>query len=148
MGAISRQYGERNRAAIKAAFERVAATNDTIIREGMEATLRNGVRYCLEAHSADSNHLEMGDSYGWMLLHDGQEVSREVTSGSSEAAGNATVALNLRKADMPNKGWAGVVLAGMKPAQYFYLKYEFKVMRAGIRTLKADDFNQIFKSTI
>ena len=122
--------------------------NEAIV-VGFTELLEAGVRYCLEEHDAmHQRHLETGDSYGWVLLYNGSEISRSIYAKGMKAEGNASRALDTVKSKCPSEGWAGVVLAGVEPATYFNVRYEFIPMRAGIKDLKAEDFDRIFKPMV
>ena len=110
----------------------------------MEELLDMGVKFCLANHDMlHSRHKSTKEGYGWILLHDGQEVSRWVSPGMGKA-GNANEALS-RVASRSSQGWTGYVLAGLEPATYYNVMYEFIPMREAIRDMKHLDFENIFK---
>lgn len=138
---------ESNNQAIQRAFRKALANIDKVEQDGMIRLLEWGVEECFKAHKdyGYQRHLEMGDSYGWMLLHNGVEVRRKLFAEGAEAEGNANTSLDYVKAKLPQNGWVGVVLAGMNPPTYFSVAYEFKVMRTAIRDLKSQQFSNFFK---
>ena len=116
--------------------------------DGMTKLLEAGVKYCLGAHDQKHHrHLEMGDSYGWVLLKDGRELKRKLYAEGAEAQGNASTALNeVSKSNaVRTSGYTGIVLAGMHPITYFNVRFEFYAMRQGMKELSAEDFQTIFK---
>jgi len=137
---------DSNNRKIDDAFATAKRRMNESIRIGFTELLEAGVNYCLEAHDPfHQRHLETGDSYGWVLLYNGSEVSRSIYAKGREAKGNASKALDAVKGSCPSHGWVGVVLAGMEPVNYFAVKHEFVFMRSGIQDLKAEDFDRIFK---
>ena len=138
-------YKESNQKKIEAAFTTATTRMNQNIMVGFTELLNAGVDYCLAEHDPQhQRHLETGDSYGWVLLYNGSEVNRRIYAEGRAAEGNASRALDKVKSSCPSTGWVGVVLAGVKPATYFNVRYEFIPMRAGIRDLKAEDFDSIF----
>ena len=52
------------------AFARLKATQDEVIRAGMYGLLEDAVQIALAAHDEKhQSHIELGDTYGWMLVH-------------------------------------------------------------------------------
>lgn len=116
--------------------------------DAMTDLLEKGVKYCLGSHDMKHHrHLEMGDSYGWVLLKDGNELKRKLYAEGAEAQGNASTALNeVSKSNaVKTSGYTGIVLAGMHPITYFNVRFEFYAMRQGMRILSGEDFQKIFK---
>lgn len=137
---------EQNSRIIEEAFEKALFQANTRIRVGMEELLQMGVQFCLANHDMlHSRHKFTKEGYGWILVHDGVEVSRWVMNGTGKA-GNANEALS-RVASRSAKGWVGYVLAGLEPATYYNVLYEFIPMREAIRDMKHLDFDNIFKPT-
>ena len=137
-----------NKKKINALFKKAVVGVDKSCVDGMTQLLEAGVRYCLGAHDMRHHrHLEMGDSYGWVLLKDGKELKRKLYAEGAEAQGNASTALNevSRGNAVATLGYTGIVLAGMHPITYFNVKFEFYAMRQGMRDLSAEDFKTIFK---
>lgn len=76
----------------------------------------------------------MGDSYGWLLMHDGRPVCYEITAGGDlavEAQSNAHAALMAVSREAKQTGWVGIVLAGMHKdtEPYFEVDYEEDILR-------------------
>ena len=143
-----KNYQKSNAKKINALFKKAIGGVNQSCTDGMIELLEAGVQYCFDAHdSRHHRHLEMGDSYGWLLLKDGREIRRKLFAEGAEAQGNANQALNEVKAKIStsNAGFMGIILAGMHPISYFNVKFEFYVMRRGMRDLTDVDFNRIFK---
>lgn len=128
-------------------FARAIAKVQENLRIGMEMLLEDGVKYCLEAHDEKhQRHIEMGDSYGWALLYNGNEVSRKIYSGSGSVRAEASHALDIVLPTLPNQGWCGIILASMKPATYFAVTKEFRYMREGRGRLTSENFDKYFNA--
>lgn len=139
-------YKEDNAKKIADAFARATVNIDATIKNAMIGLLDWGVTLCLQEHdTVHQKHLEVGDSYGWLLLHNGVEIQRELYYEDPSAEGNANEALDRAKGRSSTSGWVGIVLAGLKPETYFNVLYEFIPMRAAIRDLKHEDFSKYFK---
>lgn len=139
-------YKEQNSKVIAQAFATATRRMNESILVGFKELLDAGVHYCLANHDpAHSHHAETEDSYGWVLLYNGTEVSRQIYGQSSSKKGNASKALDKVKGSCPTEGWCGVVLAGVMPATYFNVRYEFIPMRDAIRDIKAENFDEYFK---
>lgn len=146
-----RSYVQSNAKKIDAMFKRAVKGVNQTCTAGMEELLEAGVQYCLDAHDAKHHrHLEMGDSYGWMLLKDGKEVKRKIYAEGAAAQGNASSALSevRRGIYADTSGYIGIVLAGMKPITYFNVRFEFYAMRRGMNELTGEDFARIFKPVV
>lgn len=139
-------YADANSKKIDMAFKKSVSNVNESIRRGMEGLLDDGAAFCLLNHDAThQRHLKTGDSYGWILIHDGTEINRKVISLGVEATSNANAALDKVRSGCPSTGWVGIVLAGMLPENYFSIKYEAFVMRGTIGDLKHQNFNKYFK---
>ena len=116
----------------------------------MEKSLDSAVKYALAIHKQRGlhSHLELGDSYGWMLLHDGVIKSTRVWEGKKDVArGNVTLSFNSLADKAPKKGWIGVVVAGMKPAHYFIVDYEIDILNETI-AMTRDNFLKYFREVV
>jgi len=139
-------YKEDNARIIDEAFAKFQANAEASFRSGLEAVLDAGVEYCLQEHdNIHRRHADQGDGYGWILLHNGNELERKLWGTDNDLRGNADDALTYVKSKVSPTGYVGVVLATVKPVTYFNALYEFIPMRAGIRDLKSDDFSRYFK---
>lgn len=140
-------YLEDNANKIASAFERFRSTSELTMLTGMKAVLDAGVEYCLQEHdNIHRRHADEGDGYGWILLHNGNELDRKLWGTDSDLRSNASDALTYAKSKASSEGYVGIVLATVKPVTYFNALYEFIPMRAGIRDLKSDDFSKYFKT--
>lgn len=134
-----------NERIIKNALAQLRATKDEVIRAGMYGLLEDAVQIALEAHDErHQSHIELGDTYGWMLLHNGkiEEISVVATNDNIGKATKKLRHLAIRKAF--SKGWVGVVMAGLEPANYFSVIYEMGMLDYSLQITK-QNFNQYFK---
>jgi hypothetical protein len=134
-----------NERIIKNALARLRATKDEVIRAGMYGLLEDAVQIALEAHDErHQSHIELGDTYGWMLLHNGkiEEISVVATNDNIGKATQRLRHLAIRKAF--SKGWVGVVMAGLEPANYFSVIYEMGMLDYSFQITK-ENFSQYFK---
>lgn len=145
-----------NQKKIVSAFAAAQSRMDSTIISGMSALLDAGMMYCLEHHHDEGHnyhsHQEMKDSYGWILIHNGLEVTRKINPAPGlrgedgrEVIGHANDALTAIRGEVPSTGWVGIVLASIVPATYFQVKAEFKMMRLATKELKQANFNEYFE---
>lgn len=133
----------KNDKIIERAFDRLARSEETIIRNGMCALLADAVKQALELHDDKHRiHVIKGDTYGWALVHDARLERLQVTS-LPENEGNATEQLQKKANSIMENGWYGIVMAGMKPS-YYVIKYEKEILGSTIRFTQ-DNFLQYFK---
>jgi hypothetical protein len=117
-----------NERVIKNAFARLKATKDEVIRAGMYGLLEDAVQHALDAHdSKHQSHIELGDTYGWMLVHN-RKIEEIAVVATDNNVGRATKQLKATLKDLPSNGWAGVVMAGLEPANYFAVTYEVGII--------------------
>lgn len=134
-----------NQQVIKNAFARLKATKDEVIRSGMYGLLENAVQIALDAHDEKhQSHIEIGDTYGWMLVHN-HKIEEIAVVSTADNRGKATKQLRAKLKDLPNKGWIGVVMAGLEPANYFSVVYETGMLDFSMQMTK-QDFFQYFKA--
>lgn len=113
---------------IKRAFERIKAAKDEMIRAAMYGLLEDAVQIALEAHDEKhSAHIELGDTYGWMLVHN-HKIQEIAVVATDKNEGQATKQLHDILKSLPAKGWVGVVMAGLEPADYFSVRYEVGIL--------------------
>ena len=135
----------KNSQTISRAFARLQETKDEVIRAGMYGLLEDAVQVALDAHDEKhQSHIELGDTYGWMLVHN-RQIEELVVVSNSNNRGNATRKLKARLKDLPSKGWAGIVLAGLQPAKYFVVVYELGMLGFSMKVTK-DNFFNYFKA--
>lgn len=133
-----------NENVIEAAFARLAASEERTVREGLVRVMREAVRYALDIHDAKhQRHLTSGDTYGWLVVHNGASVQMEVTS-AGEAIGDVTARLLRMEGRVRRTGWVGVVMAGINPPSFFSLDYELDVMHDTV-DMTARAFAEKFK---
>ena len=127
-------YQQKNNRTIDRAFSRMLTETDTAIESKMVELLKSAVLYALDAHDETHDmHINMGDSYGWLLLHDGKPVKYEVTTGGDlemEARSNAYTELMAVSREVSQIGWVGIILAGMHKdvPPYFEVDYEIGIL--------------------
>lgn len=144
MGKRGQELKRANISTINNAFARLIKTKDKVIELGMYNLLENAVHVALEAHNAEHQlHLEIGDTYGWMLVHN-HKVIEIVAVATDDNRGDVTKQLMSKLRDLPNTGWAGVVMAGLNPASYFSVRYELGTLEHA-RTITLLNFFQFFK---
>ena len=134
-----------NQIVIKNAFARLKAEKDEVISAGMYALLEDAVKIALDAHDdRHRSHIEIGDTYGWMLVHNHRIQEIAVTS-TADNRGEATKKLRAKLRDLPTKGWVGVVMAGLEPANYFSITYEMGMLDASLQ-ITAQNFFEYFEA--
>lgn len=137
-------YEKQNEKVIKAAFARLAKSKDMSIRMGMYRLLERAVKAALEFHDEDhQSHIELGDTYGWMLVVNGRIDKIEVNA-EAEKVGQASQMLRTYEGKVPDEGYVGVVMAGMQPANFFTINYEKRILESTIQITKYN-FNQFFR---
>lgn len=131
---------ENNSKVISAAFARLRQSSEVRFRMGMELLMDYAMNAALENHDdRHQQHLVMGDTYGWIIFHDGVEVSRKVLG-----SGDGDVSSRLGAVNHFGKGWCGVLMAGMAPMGYFNVLYEFVPLRQTIEDLKQNGLSSRF----
>lgn len=119
---------DANDKTIERAFARLLSGERLSAERAMTDCLRAAVGHALEAHDERHRaHVESGDTYGWVLFHDGVAVGIEVHAGG-EAIGDVTERLLRMEGRVRRTGWVGVVMAGMRPSSFFSVDYEMDVM--------------------
>lgn len=136
---------EKNNRVIEKAFATLVSNKDTIIRNAMYGLLEDAVKIALELHEDDGEHpmhLVVGDTYGWILIHDGA-IEEAMVASTQDNEGDALDQLYEEAAFTNVKGWVGIVMAGMRP-DYFSLRFEEKILYETIQITK-DNFFEYFK---
>lgn len=136
---------KKNEQVIKNAFARLKANKDEIIRAGMYGLLEDAVQIALDAHDEKhQSHIELGDTYGWMLVHN-HRIEKIAVVATADNRGTATKQLRAKLKDLPAKGWVGVVMAGLEPANYFSVIYETGMLDFSLQ-MTQQNFFQYFKA--
>lgn len=122
---------KRNEKKIERAFKRLFNLSDSVFRKAMEDMCKEAMQYALELHDErHSLHTKIGDSYGWVVLHDGAVVSSDVNAG--QGFDNHEDFHNGIKTAIPaeysSKGWVGVIVAGMSAIGYYSVDFENDVL--------------------
>lgn len=133
-----------NTKIIKRAFANFVFSQERIVKAGMISLLDDAVIYALQSHDENHpDHLRFGDTYGWMLFHNGLVVESKVNS-NDQMAGTVTKQLMRLKGNAPKSGWFGIVMAGMDPPTYYSVDYETDILNETINMTK-QKFLQYFK---
>jgi hypothetical protein len=129
-----------NEQTIKNAFARLMADKDEIIRRGMYSLLEEAVKFALEIHDeSHQTHIEIGDTYGWALIHNGNIEEISVVS-TPQNEGRATEQLRKKARWINKRGWVGIVMAGLEPANYFSVTYESNLLYYTFLDIKQNFF--------
>lgn len=121
-------YLSQNNAKIEKAFNGLLSGYETSAENIMRSVLQGAVETALGLHDeAHHLHLEIGDTYGWMLVHDGRIVDI-VTTQKGDDRGDTSSMLEAMAPRLPKKGWVGVVMAGMDTPNYFSIDYETGIL--------------------
>lgn len=135
---------KQNERVIKNALAKLRADREEVIRSIMYGLLEDAVQIALDAHNErHQSHIELGDTYGWMLLHNGKIEELMVVS-TDDNRGKATKQLKmiaLKK--ILSRGWKGVVMAGLEPASYFSVNYELGMLDYSMQ-MTAENFSKYF----
>ena len=78
-----------------------------------------------------------------MLVHN-HRIKEIAVVSTANNKGRATKQLRAKLKELPQKGWVGVVMAGLDPASYFSLEYEEKMLTYSKRVTQIN-FSQYFK---
>lgn len=130
----------QNSQVIGNAFARLRRNEEEIIRRGMYELLEDAVQVALDLHDPKHQaHIEIGDTYGWVLIHNGQIEELAVVS-TPQNEGRATEQLQDIVGKVRSTGWVGVVMAGLEPANYFSVTYESNLLQYTFQEIKRDFF--------
>lgn len=129
-------YFNNNNSKLDSRLQSILAKKDAFLINSMQEVLIWAANRALDLHDEleggkHQRHIDIGDSYGWALVHNGAIVSMDVTA-TQKNIGNATKALNEEVMNCPATGWCGVVLAGMLVAgdiSYYSFRFEELVLR-------------------
>jgi hypothetical protein len=140
---------QQNAKTIENAFRRLATTEALVVVNGLKAILDAAVVYALRVHEERylHNHLETGDSYGWALGRQGQCIAIKVTQWDDLPTTDASITKTLtRMAEDLSTGkdkYIGIVMAGMKPDNFYNAEFEEEVLDDTINMV-AGDFDRYF----
>lgn len=135
-----------NNDIIKNAFARLTKSKDELITAAMYGMLEEAVEIALSLHDErHPAHVEIGDTYGWMLVHN-HRIQEIVVVSTDVNRGNATDLLQDHLKSLPAKGWVGVVMAGMDEPTYFSVRFETKVLEQTARITKENFFQYFTKA--
>lgn len=124
----SEYYQRQNKQTIKNNFQHLRNMRDEVVRNGMYNLLEDAVQIALELHDENHQaHIEIGDTYGWVLIHNGKIEDLMVVS-TPQNEGRATEQLRKKASGVSKRGWIGIVMAGLEPANYFSVTYESNLL--------------------
>jgi len=137
---------ESNNVKIVRAFQKATSSMYQSLENGMRKILDYGVEQAFAAHDARHQaHLQMGDSYGWILFKDANEVDRRVWWEGKEGSARANEALDKIAAHkFSTMGYVGYVVAGMSDGTYFSYKAELGFLHQSAGSIKTMNFDNIF----
>lgn len=148
-------FQKQNSNTIHNAFRGMFSRLNTNIEAVMKPVLHAAVLDALAAHESHDwgtyrngkpkhpMHTILGDTYGWLLVHNGVEVDREIFYNQRNDAGRADLAISNILHELPKDGWIGVVVASMEPARYYSVKLERDFL-----TMSAEEAKKRFVSLI
>lgn len=109
------QVAENERKIIGALAHLYARKNYSV-QMAMEKALKGAMLYAMEMHEDDgvhTQHLEHDEHYGWILLHNGDVVSKSLYKSDGIPGGFVDNILERYADDLPEAPWVGIVVAGM-----------------------------------
>lgn len=131
-----------NSKTIGAAFKRLLKSERSSIGSALPKMLDDCVKEALDLHDArHQRHIDLGDNYGWVAVHDGKEIGRKVKAEAGKSTAEAGAILDRLSSGADGQGWTGYVMAGMKG--YYNLDYEI-----GILNDVASDVPSILKNRL
>lgn len=137
----------RNEQTIKKAFERLANVKHYTMLGLLKNMLPEAVRFALDFHEMGPDphfgHLESGENYGWMIVHNGQIVETEIYTTSNNE-GDVREQLESLAPRLRKTGYVGVVMAGMRNPTFFSVEFEDAVMEATMQNV-IQNFHQYFR---
>ena len=136
----SEYYQRQNKQTIKNNFQYLRNMRDEVVRNGMYNLLEDAVQIALELHDENHQaHIEIGDTYGWVLIHNGNIEELAVVS-TPQNEGRATEQLRKKARWINKKGWVGIVMAGLEPANYFSVTYESNLLYYTLQDIRQNFF--------
>lgn len=131
---------KKNSQTIGNAFARLRRNEENTIRNGMYGLLEDAVQIALDLHDPKHQaHIEIGDTYGWVLIHNGNIEDLMVVS-TPQNEGRATEQLQNIVSKVRKSGWVGVVMAGLEPANYFSVTYELNLLHYTFQDIQRNFF--------
>lgn len=110
-----RRYERRNESKIRRSFDLLLRREYNVVYQGYCDYLQSALEYLAGTHDAEDHHVNEDDTMAWGLIHD-----REILRAEGYKGGEA-VELNDAKdmlldvvRSLPQKGWVGVIIAGMR----------------------------------
>lgn len=142
---MTRTHESKNEKVIAKAFERLVASKESSLRKGMYQLLDDAMNTALELHDeTHQSHIELGDTYGWMLVINGT-IDKIKVKSEGDKVGQASAMLRTYVSKVPQRGVAGIVMAGMQPANFFTINYEKAILESTIQITKQNFFQYFSK---
>lgn len=107
-------YEQENAQKITAAFQKLTQRKDLLCVTALTKAFNEAMEYALQIHEAKGweGHLEHGNDYGWMVVHNGVKVAEGYHEGVEED-GIVRVGLNSLAWVTKHTGWEAILMAGM-----------------------------------
>lgn len=111
---MMQKYKAKNDRTIHDGFRELGAYADIICANALCNVLNMAMQRILDDHDhTHFGHRLTGDSYGWMVFHDGKEYEDNINRGSY-GTGNALELLREAGRERAIRGWSGILLASME----------------------------------
>ena len=137
-------YQSRNDARSEKGFAKILRKKDEQTKKAMVKCMKKAYEYAmnLHEHTHHNLHLIMGGDYGWALVHNGVIEEKFLSTGKNDR-GTADAKLESLALKVGNKGWVGILMAGMEAGNY-HTNFERGVLRADAE-MTATEFQKHFK---
>lgn len=114
-------YEQENAQKITAAFQKLAQRKDLLCVTVLSKAFNEAMEYALQIHEAKGweGHLEHGNDYGWMVVHNGVPVAEGYNEGI-EPDGIVRFVLKSLSWVTKQTGWEAILVAGMEDEVYRY----------------------------
>lgn len=137
-----------NETKILKAFDRLAKAKDNCARRAMEEVLKRAMEWALNTHDEKhQQHIQLGDNYGWAVVHDAEIVAMDVKAPSGK---DGVAEKQLRKIVRSSRkdGWYGILMAGMgDKTTYYSVDYETAILNSTENFVR-DNFSNFFVNKI
>lgn len=109
------QYRSRNDRAIEKAVAKLVERKEKVVEAGFLAFMQSAMDYLVSVHNSTDHHVNEDSTLACGVFHDGQTIKIWGHSGTEQTAWKkATWRLQNIVPELPQKGWVGVLLSGMK----------------------------------
>jgi len=104
-----------NDAVIDKSIQKFIERRDKIVEKGFMAFMQSAMDYLVSVHNASDHHVNEDSTLACGVVHDGQVVKIWGHDGTEQVRWKkATWRLQNIVPELPQKGWVGVLLSGMK----------------------------------